>query len=180
MLKKNKKNYNKIKRFKVLKYFLSFIIIINIVLALSGERIKEEEIIIEASPSEVWETIKDLNKYVKYDNYKIEKEGSLFLNSSLKYIVKKDDKINNIVSSNLIYINPNKDLVQTGGIPGILFYLNEISLNNKNGGTEVYIKTKETGLLVWIQNILTWDPTLPLLDTNIIKEETLKRFPPLP
>jgi hypothetical protein len=163
-----------------LKYLIGIIVLVNLILALSGERIMEKTISLPTNNLNTWKIIRELKEYKKYDNYEIEKEGDFIENNSVKYIIKKDEKIENITSVKVTYVDETKELGLTGGIPGILFYQQDFSLFEEGARTILRIKVKETGLLVWIQNLTTWDPTLPLLNTNIIKEETLKRFPPLP
>jgi len=156
----------------LLKYFIVFIIVINIFLSLSGEREIIKVYKVEATANKIWEQYILLNKYTKYnETLKIEREGNLFLDSSLKYIIQKDNNIENIISARIEYIEKNKIIVLKGGIPGLLFFEREINIKDNGILTTIEDKTLEKGWVVWMQNIISWDPTLPFVNW----EEVIKK-----
>ena len=106
------------------------------------------EILIEASPEEVWEVLSDTKTHQEWNPVLKPLDGEFQEGAKLKYQMIEPGKDPVEVSAKVIKVEPNKELNQYGGIWGIMTFDHHWYLEPTEGGTKVIQHEEYRGVYV--------------------------------
>ena len=120
--------------------------------SLLGHGIVHTEIVIPASPAEVWAVLTDGPGYKDWNPVLVPLEGELKQGNTLKYRMTDNTGKQTQVKSKVIEMVEEKKLNQFGGMRGILTFDHQWLLEPVEGGTKVIQHEEYRGIGVWF-----WD-----------------------
>ena len=106
------------------------------------------EILIEASPDEVWAVITDAASYGDWNSVIIEAKGTYGQNATIENLVVENDGSQAWITSKVELFDPPRHLNQFGGYLGIITFDHHYILQPVDGGTRVIQREDYTGLYV--------------------------------
>ena len=103
------------------------------------------EIMIEATPEEVWAVITDAESYGHWNPVIIEAEGSYALGATIRNMVVEDGKDPVAIKSRVELFDAPRHLNQFGGYVGVITFDHHYILEPVEGGTRVVQREDYTG-----------------------------------
>ena len=140
------------------KWIISILLVLLLVLVilyLLGRKSVHSEIVIQASPAEVWSVLTDVQKMKEWNPVLVPVEGELKEGATLKYKFFQKSSNAVVISARVKQMVEGKLLNQSGGIVGILTFDHKYILEPSNGGTKVIIHEDYRGIAVPF-----WNPNL--------------------
>lgn len=123
------------------------------VLYFTGRKSVEHQIVINATPSEVWNVLTDTKAYPEWNPVMLLKNGEIENGSRLLYEFTQDKNTKSEISITVKEITPNKLLNQVGGIPFILTFNHTYTLVPNGDATKVIIHEDYNGI-----GVNFWNP----------------------
>ena len=134
------------------KWLAVLIGVIIMVFSLFGHGVVHTEIVIPASPAQVWAILTDGPGYKEWNPVLVPAEGQLKQGHTLKYMMTDNTGKQSEVKSEVIEMINEKKLNQFGGMRGILTFDHQWLLEPLEGGTKVIQHEEYRGIGVWF-----WD-----------------------
>ena len=135
------------------KWVIAVLILAGVLLLLYllGRKSVHTELVIPATPGEIWSVLMDVPGYKEWNPVLIPAEGELREGNKLKYRMIQPDGKESLVDSKVVKIVQRKLLNQYGGIPGLLTFDHRYILEPVKGGTLVTIHEdyRGIGVLFW-------------------------------
>ena len=110
------------------------------------------EIFIPAPPETVWAVLMETENYPDWNPTFVKVEGSYELGAKLQNTVKSPDGSLLKMTATVRALTPNRELRQTGGIPGIITFDHRWLLEPVEGGTKVTQHELDRGGFLWFWN----------------------------
>ncbi len=129
-------------------YIAIGIILLIVVLILIGNKSVHHEIIVNATPEEIWSVLMNTDSYNQWNPVMKLLEGEVREGNKVKYQFTQDAKNVSNISSNVKKIIPNKLLNQEGGISFIITFNHRYILEPTVNGTKLIIHEDYTGIYV--------------------------------
>ncbi len=123
-------------------------------LALTGHKTVHTELVVPATPTEVWAVITDASSYAAWNPVFVKVEGSYEVGSTMQYAMKDASGNTTDVTSTVVRSEPGVELNQFGGMRGVITFDHHWILEPVDGGTRVTQHEEYRGLGVWF-----WDPS---------------------
>lgn len=139
---------------KVIGIVVVLLVVVAVVLALTGRNSAHAELVIEATPDEVWEVITDAETYSSWNTVLVDAKGDFVEGGAVTYQMKIGDSEPSEVTPAIKQIKTSELLHQGGGMKGVLTYDHQWQLTPVEGGTQVVQHEDYTGIGVWF-----WDPS---------------------
>ena len=138
------------------KWIIALIALVAILLILFilGRKSVHSELIIPATPEEVWSVLMDATTYQEWNPVLIPIEGELREGAKLKYEFRQDENTKSEIPSTVKKMVRGKLLNQGGGMPGILTFHHKYILEKTDSGTRVTIHEDYRGI-----GVPFWNPT---------------------
>jgi hypothetical protein len=130
------------------------LVVMFLVMYLLGRKSVHAELIIPATPGEVWSVLMDVPGYKEWNLVLVPIEGEFKKGSKLKYKMSSPDGTTTEVKSSIVEIIEEKKLNQRGGIPGIMTFNHTWLLELVEEGTKVTQYEEYRGI-----GVLFWDPS---------------------
>ena len=124
-----------------------------LVLFLIGKKSVHHEIIINATPEQVWEVLTDLKKYPEWNPVMIRAQGTLSEGQKITYTFRQDDSNQYDIPATVKAVKTAQLLNQTGGMPGVITYDHRYVLDADGVNTKLTIHEDYRGVYVPF-----WDP----------------------
>ena len=135
-----------------IKWIAALIGVIVMAFSIFGHGVVHTEIVIPASPAEVWAVLTDGPGYKDWNPVLVPVEGQLKQRQTLKYLMTDNTGKQSEVKSKVIEMIDEKKLNQFGGMRGILTFDHQWLLEPVEGGTKVIQHEEYRGIGVWF-----WD-----------------------
>ena len=132
------------------------------------------EIIIEATPEEVWAVITDAESYGDWNPVIIEAEGSYALGATIRNMVVEDGKDPVAIKSRVELSEPSRHLNQFGGYVGIITFDHHYILEPVEGGTRVVQREDYTGFYLHFWDSSWVTPAYNRVN-RALRDEVLRR-----
>lgn len=141
-----------------------------------AKKVVHHEIIIPATPEQVWAVISDISRYSQW-NPTLKprgdiKQGALAVGDKIKYefIDSEGNKTN--IAAKVKQLIPNQLLNQKGGIPGFITYDNYYTLAAMNDGrhTKLTIREEYRGLYVCFWDTTSTERAYGLMNEAVAKQ----------
>ena len=113
-----------------------------------GRKSVHTELLIPATPEQVWSVLMDSSKYTEWNTVLLPIEGSLEEGAVVKYRFHQDTDVVYDIPSKVRKIEPGRLLNQTGGTTGILTYDHRYVLQAEGSATRVVIHEDYRGIAV--------------------------------
>lgn len=126
--------------------------VIAMAFSLLGHGVVDTQIVISASPEQVWAILTDAPGYKDWNPVLVPLEGEIKQGDILKYRMTDNTGKQSEVKSKVIEMVKEKKLNQFGGIRGILTFDHQWLLEPVEGGTRVTQHEEYRGIGVWF-----WD-----------------------
>ena len=110
------------------------------------------EIVIPASPADVWSVLADAKGYEEWNPVLVPIEGELKQGETVKYRMTDAEGKSSEVASKVVEMVDQKRLNQFGGMRGILTFDHTWSLEPVDDGTKVTQHEEYRGIGVWFWN----------------------------
>lgn len=137
------------KAFKKIGFItLIVLLLLSVILYITGHKSVHQEIIINASPEEVWDVLTDTENYKDWNPVMELIEGSLEEGSLVKYRFTQDEQNVMEIPSSVKKVVPNELLNQGGGMPVFLTFNHKYILEKVSEGTKVTIHEDYAGFYV--------------------------------
>lgn len=120
--------------------------------AITGKKTFHVETMIPAPPEMIWKVLMDQANYEKWNTVLIPKDGELKEGATISYEMRDDKGETSLIKIKVAKLEPNKELNQKGGIPGILSFNHRYILEPVNNGTKLIQHEIDQGLGMWF-----WD-----------------------
>lgn len=117
-----------------------------------GQKSVHSELIIEASPEQIWKVLMDEEGYEKWNQVLIPINGNIEKGSKLTYKLVQPQGNSIEIGMKVIKLIPLKLLNQYGGVPGLFTYDHQYILEPVENNTRVIIQEDFRGIAV-----LFWD-----------------------
>ena len=125
------------------------IIAVLMVLYLLGRKSVSTEVVIQATPNEVWSVLTDVAKVREWNQILIPLEGTLAKGNTLKYEFHQEEGGKPAVMEALVKaIEPEQLLNQQGGMQFLLTFDHKYILEPTDNGTRVRIEEYYRGIMV--------------------------------
>ncbi len=124
-----------------------------IVLYLMGRKSVRSELIIEATPNQIWSVLMDTKAYRDWNPVLIPIEGELKEGTKVKYEFRQDENTKSEIPSTVKKMVKDELLNQGGGMPGVLTFDHKYILKPATGGTLVIINEDYRGV-----GVVFWNP----------------------
>ena len=121
-------------------------------LVLPGHKVVHTEIVIPASPAEVWSVLTDAPRYEEWNPVLVRVEGAYREGAELTNQVREPSGKESVMTSTVVKMTDERELNQFGGIRGLLTFDHQWLLEPVDGGTRVIQHEEYRGLGVWF-----WD-----------------------
>ncbi len=134
------------------------LIAILLLIYLLGRKSVHAELIIEASPEQIWEVLMNEEGYKEWNNVLFPVSGEIKEGNKLSYKLVRPDNNPLEIGFKVVELKPNQILNQYGGIPGVFTYDHRYVLEELEGNTKVVIHEDFRGVIVafwnptWVQN----------------------------
>ena len=149
------------------------ILAILLILYMIGNKSVHNEIIIDASPEEVWAILSDTDNYDSWNPVMKLVKGELREGSKVTYQFTQDEQSVSEITATVQQIIPYKLLNQSGGIPIVLTYNHKYILEPHDNGTKVIIHEDYRGIYVNFWNPQPVEEAYGRLN-NALKEKVEK------
>ncbi|WP_419907775.1 SRPBCC family protein [Hoeflea sp.] len=122
--------------------------------ALATQRAKtfHVETMIPAPPSAIWAVLTDTSAYKDWNPVFVEVEGQYTTGARVKNLVREPDGGTLEIEAKVVKLEPERELRQRGGVPGLLTFEHQWLLVPVEGGTQVIQHEVDRGLWLWF-----WD-----------------------
>jgi len=128
--------------------FLLAVVGVLLLLYFLGRKSVHSQILISATPQEVWSVLIDTPKYSEWNPVLIPIEGQLKEGEKVTYEFRQDENTKSKIPSKVKKMIPNKLLNQGGGMNGIITFDHRYILEEINGQTKVTIHEDYQGIYV--------------------------------
>ncbi|MEO0814609.1 MAG: SRPBCC domain-containing protein, partial [Myxococcota bacterium] len=128
--------------------------VIVMTLSIFGHKKVHSELVIPASPAEIWAVLTETAAYAEWNPVFVSVTGEHREGAKLSYEMKDQSGKTSTVSATVKKVVPERELNQFGGIPGVVTFDHHWVLEAVEGGTRVTQWEQYRGLYVWF-----WDPT---------------------
>lgn len=132
---------------------LFILAVILLVMYFLGHKKVHTELVIPATPQQVWSVLSDPSGFRQWNPVLIPIEGEFEKGAKLTYEMIQPDGKKSIVQAKVIEIIPEKKLNQYGGILGILTFDHTYLLEAVEGGTKITQHEEYRGI-----GVLFWNP----------------------
>lgn len=139
---------------------LALIVILLLLYFLSGKQV-HTELVIEASPQQIWEVLMNEEAYKKWNQVLVPIAGEIGQGNKLRYTLIKPDGSSIEIGMKVAKLTPLKLLNQRGGFPGLFTYNHHYILEPVGNATKVTIHEDFKGIVVlfwdtgWVQQAYT-------------------------
>ncbi len=123
-------------------------------LAIFGHKKVHAELVVPAPPSAIWAVLTDAPRYKEWNPVFVDVAGEHKEGAKLTYQMKDQSGNTSSVTVTVKKVDPERELNQAGGIPGILTFDHHWVLEPVEGGTRVTQYEEYRGVGVWF-----WDPS---------------------
>ena len=110
------------------------------------------EIVIDATPEEVWAVLIDTERYPEWNPVFVEADGKFQVGTSISNQVVEPCKDAVVMTANVLAVEPLSHINQSGGIPGIITFDHHYYLEAEGAGTRVIQHETDMGLYMYF-----WD-----------------------
>ncbi|MEL6733027.1 MAG: SRPBCC domain-containing protein [Bacteroidota bacterium] len=124
------------------------IIALLVVLAWTGQKSVHHEIMVDASPEEVWSVLMDADRYEEWNPVMKLLDGDLKEGNQVKYQFTQDENTISEISSTVKQIVSYQLLNQQGGVPLIITFDHQYILTSSGEGTLLTIHEEYRGIYV--------------------------------
>lgn len=138
------------------------------------------EIIIPATPEQVWAVISDISRYSQW-NPTLKprgdiKQGALAVGDKIKYEFTDSEGNKTNIAAKVKQVIPNQLLSQKGGIPGFITYHNYYTLEPLDGGahTKLTIREEYRGIYVCFWDTTSTEQAYGLMNEAVAKQVVAK------
>ena len=121
-------------------------------LAFLGHKVVHTEIVIPASPAEVWAVLTDAPRYEEWNPVLVRVDGAYHEGAELTNQVREPSGKESIMKSTVVKMTVEHELNQFGGIRGLLTFDHQWLLEPVDAGTRVIQHEEYRGVGVWF-----WD-----------------------
>ena len=122
--------------------------------SLLGHKSVHAELLIPASPEEIWSVLTDAPHYSEWNPVFVDVQGEYREGGKLTYQMKDQTGKTTEVVATIVELDPGKELNQFGGMRGVLTFDHHWLLESVEGGTKVTQHEDYRGIGVWF-----WDPS---------------------
>ena len=130
------------------------LVVVASAMAVMGKKSVRAEGVIDAPPSEVWAVLTDAAGYPEWNPVFVSVEGEHREGATMKYEMAGNDGSVTAVEATVVRVDPERELNQAGGIPGVLTFDHHWTLTPTDGGTRIVQHEYYRGIGVWF-----WDPS---------------------
>jgi len=123
-------------------------------IGLSGCKSVHADLVVPAEPSEIWAVLMDGEHYGEWNTVLVEVEGEFREGATMTYQMMSPDGTTTPVDAEIVKLDPERELNQNGGYPGIMTFDHHWILEPVDGGTRVTQHEDYTGV-----GVLFWDPS---------------------
>lgn len=109
---------------------------------------------VPAPPAEIWAVLMDGERYGEWNPVLVSVDGALRKGETLTYQMMSPDGSTSEVEARVLKLEPERELNQAGGVPGILTFDHHWILEPVEGGTRVTQHEDYAGV-----GVLFWDPS---------------------
>lgn len=148
-----------------------------------AKKIAHHEIIISATPEQVWAVLSDIKNYAQWNPTlqpvgDIAKAG-LAKGDKIKYDFIDSDGKKTRIKAKVKQVIPNQLLNQKGGIPGLITYDNYYTLEPMKNGTQtkVIIHEEYRGVYVWFWDTTSTEKAYGLMNEALAKAVMAQQNP---
>lgn len=134
-------------------YIAITIISLLLILWLTGQKSVHNEILIQASPQQVWEVLLDMDKYGDWNPVMTLLEGEVNEGYRVKYRFSQDENNSSEIGATVIELTAPRLLNQKGGIPLVLTFNHKYVLQPVDTRTKVIIHEEYRGI-----GVNFWNP----------------------
>ena len=131
------------------KWVVLPVLLIAVAMALFGKKTFHVEIFIPAPPSAVWSVLTDAERYEDWNPVFVKVEGTYRIGEEINNLVRQPDGSEVEIAAVVAGLIPNRELRQTGGVPGILTFDHKWSLEPVEDGTKVVQHEVDRGFWLW-------------------------------
>lgn len=117
-----------------------------------GHEVVHTELIVPATPAEIWAVLTDAEGYAAWNPILVRAEGEYVVGTQMRYRMRTASGDESDVTSKVIRCEPNQVLNQFGGVRGILTFDHTWQLEPVGDGTRVTQHEEYRGIGVWF-----WD-----------------------
>lgn len=132
---------------------LMTLIVVLIVLTLTGNKSVHDELLIKASPEEVWSVLTNTNEYPEWNPVMELLSGEVKTGEKVIYKFTQAPGKSYEIAANIAVVAPNKTLNQKGGIPLILSFDHKYTLHAEEDQTRLIIHEDYKGI-----GVNFWNP----------------------
>ena len=123
-------------------------------LSIFGHKQVHAELVVPATPEQVWSVITDPAGYPGWNPVFVGVEGTYAEGAKMAYKLKDQSGKVSDVTAMVMRFEPGKELNQYGGLRGVLTFDHQWLLEPVEGGTRVIQHEEYRGIGVWF-----WDPS---------------------
>ena len=127
---------------------VSIILAVLLILFLVGKKSVHQELLIEASPDEVWQVLTHRDDMSTWNHILVPLDGELAENSTINYSFTEKEGKSSEMKAKVRKLIPNQLLNQSGGIPGILTFDHRYILQSQGAHTMLTIHEDYKGIMV--------------------------------
>ncbi|MBO9407849.1 SRPBCC domain-containing protein [Shimia sp. R9_1] len=128
------------------------------------------ETVIPATPEQVWAVLIDTKAYSEWNPVFVSVEGTYAQGAKLQNKV-RDPKGNILeMTATVIALNPERELRQYGGIPGVITFDHRWLLEPVEGGTKVIQHEVDRGFYLWFWNSNWIEPAYRSVNDALARE----------
>lgn len=124
------------------------IVVILAMLYFFGRKSVHTQVMIEATPDEVWQVLTDVPRIKEWNEVLIPLEGTLQEGQVVKYEFRQDADNTSQMSATVRKVVEGELLNQSGGMPGILTFDHRYILEAAEGRTRIVIHEDYKGIMV--------------------------------
>ena len=147
--------------------------VIIMVFSLFGHGVVHTEIVIPATPAEVWVVLTDGPGYKEWNPVLVPVEGQLKQGQTLRYMMTDNTGKQSEVKSEVIEMINEKKLNQFGGMRGILTFDHQWLLEPVDGVTKVIQHEEYRGIGVWFWDY-SWVEAAYMKANEALKKRVLR------
>ena len=130
-------------------WIVLILVLVPVVLYFLGNKSVKSEVIILATPDEVWSTLTDFQQIKEWNQVLIPQKGSLKEGGAITYDFYQDEGGKPAtMDAKVKLVIPGKRINQVGGIPAILTFNHNYYLEKNAEGTQVTITENYRGMMV--------------------------------
>ena len=126
--------------------------VVTVATALFGRKVVHTEIEIAAPASEIWAVLSDAERYTEWNPVIIKVAGQYAPGAELSNTVRDGSGQESVMTSKVLRFQPNQELNQFGGLPGLLTFDHQWILEPTATGTRVIQHEEYRGIGIWFWN----------------------------